>query len=178
MASFMFSGDVPINETNRPGSRPAVMVMLDLPVPPGFTAVAEDFAMPGDNRIARYQIQAGHVLVYLRELRPNEPLMLTYRLRATLPVRAQVKGGRAYEYYDPRKQATSPTKPSTRSSPAHSACTPSSGPSWRARRSPPTSKRSAKQKKIAPRSTACSTTNDAGPYSIRSRHSASRGPNT
>jgi uncharacterized protein YfaS (alpha-2-macroglobulin family) len=86
----------------------APMVMLDLPVPPGFAPAAEDFqALVTKGTIARFQAQPRSVLVYLRGLEPGQRLELGYRLRATMPVRVAAPGARVYEYYDPQKQATS-----------------------------------------------------------------------
>jgi uncharacterized protein YfaS (alpha-2-macroglobulin family) len=94
-----------VNET--PTTAP--MVMLDLPVPPGFDAAAEAFAaLVKAGKIARYQVRARSVLVYLRGLEPNAPLELAYTLRATMPVKAAAAGARVYEYYDPQKQGSSP----------------------------------------------------------------------
>jgi hypothetical protein len=87
----------------------APMVMLDLPVPPGFAPVAEDFAaLVQKKAIARYQALPRGVLVYLRGLEPGAKLELAYTVRATMPVRVASPGGRVYEYYDPQKQGRSP----------------------------------------------------------------------
>src|SRR5262249_5808042 len=89
----------------------APMVMVDLPVPPGFAPDAEALAaLVKDNVIARYQVQARRVLVYLRALEPDRTLTLRYSLKATMPVRATAPGGRVYEYYDPQKEGSSPSK--------------------------------------------------------------------
>ncbi len=70
------------------------MVLVDLPVPPGFTVHSDDFtALVEAGRIARFQVQNGNVLVYLRELTANAPLELSYRLRATMAVKINAPGG-------------------------------------------------------------------------------------
>jgi hypothetical protein len=94
--------------TNRmPAAAP--MVMLDLPVPPGFTAGTDAFeALLKAGTIARYQARPRSILVYLRGLEPGKPLELSYTLRATTPVKAAAAGGRVYEYYDPQKEGHSP----------------------------------------------------------------------
>src|SRR3954452_21032514 len=85
------------------------MVMLDLPVPAGFSPRAEHFAaLAQAGAIARFQVRPGGVLVYLRDLPPGRPLELTYHLRATMPVEVTAPGARAYEYYDPDRQGQSP----------------------------------------------------------------------
>jgi alpha-2-macroglobulin-like protein len=88
--------------------QPAAMVMLDLPVPGGFAPVAEDFARLVETKtIARFQARRRQVLVYLRDLPAGKALELTYRLRATMPVKVSAPGARAYEYYDPQKEGRS-----------------------------------------------------------------------
>jgi uncharacterized protein YfaS (alpha-2-macroglobulin family) len=90
--------------TNRT-QEPAPMVLLDLPVPAGFAPVADDFAkLIGAGTIAKYQVTARSVLVYLRDLAPGKALELRYGLRATMPVRVSVPAPRAYEYYNPDRQ--------------------------------------------------------------------------
>jgi uncharacterized protein YfaS (alpha-2-macroglobulin family) len=86
--------------------QPAPMVMLDLPIPPGFEVEREDWdAMQADGTIARYEITPRQILVYLRQLQAGERLELEYRLRATMPVRVKVPDGEVYEYYNPRLRA-------------------------------------------------------------------------
>jgi uncharacterized protein YfaS (alpha-2-macroglobulin family) len=92
-----------------PTKEKTAMVMLDLPVPAGFAADSDDFAaLIQDGRIARYEVQPGHVLVYLRELAPGAPRELSYRLRATMAVKVHAPGARIYAYYDPDRQGHSP----------------------------------------------------------------------
>jgi uncharacterized protein YfaS (alpha-2-macroglobulin family) len=87
--------------TNRTGAD-AAMVMLELPVPAGFAPVADDFeALVRAGTAAKYQVQARGVLVYLRNLAPDKPLSLTYRLTATTPAKVTAPPARVYEYYNP-----------------------------------------------------------------------------
>jgi len=86
----------------------APMVLLDLPVPAGFAVSDEDLAqLVGTASIAKYQVNARSAVVYLRGLEPDKPLILRYRLRATMPAKVTVPPARAYEYYDPDKQGRS-----------------------------------------------------------------------
>jgi uncharacterized protein YfaS (alpha-2-macroglobulin family) len=100
---------VPVKATVRNlKAEPAAMVMLELPLPPGFAAVdlAADLApLQQQGRIARYQVQSGKVLLYLTELRRDKPLEVNYRLQALMPLRVQAPGARAYEYYAPEREA-------------------------------------------------------------------------
>jgi hypothetical protein len=89
----------------------APMVMLDLPVPPGFAADTNSFnSLVQAGTIARFQARPRSVLVYLRGLKPGQSLKLTYTLKATMPVKATAGVARVYEYYDPRKEGTSPAR--------------------------------------------------------------------
>jgi uncharacterized protein YfaS (alpha-2-macroglobulin family) len=86
----------------------SAMVMLDLPLPAGFTVDTGDFAaLVQSGRIARFQVQGRNVLVYLRELEPKTPLELRYRLRATMAGKISAPGARAYEYYNPDREGRS-----------------------------------------------------------------------
>ncbi len=89
----------------------APMVMLDLPVPPGFEADPAAFAaLVKAGTVARYQARPRGVLLYLRNLEPGKPLVLKYNLRATMPVKAAGGVARVYEYYDPSKSGSSPAR--------------------------------------------------------------------
>jgi uncharacterized protein YfaS (alpha-2-macroglobulin family) len=80
----------------------APMVMLDLPVPPGFEVNAGEFAkLVQQGTIGRFQVRPRTVLVYLRDLPAGAPLELTYTLRAKVPLKVKAPGARAYEYYNP-----------------------------------------------------------------------------
>ncbi|MBA2116155.1 hypothetical protein [Bremerella alba] len=86
----------------------APMVMLNLPVPAGFTVETGDFARLLDNgQIEKYQITPRAIIVYLRNLEPELPLTLRYQLTATMPVDIVVPPAVVYEYYDADKKATS-----------------------------------------------------------------------
>jgi uncharacterized protein YfaS (alpha-2-macroglobulin family) len=91
-------------------AQPAAMVMLELPVPAGFVPVPDDFnALVRSNTIARFQVQPGRVLVYLRDLAIAQPLEVSYRLQARMPVKINVPAARVYEYYAPERQGQSQT---------------------------------------------------------------------
>ena len=86
----------------------APMVILDLPLPAGFALESEDLEkLVAAGPIAKYQLTPRSAIVYLRQLPPDEPLVLHYRLRATMPVKITVPPARAYEYYDPERQVSS-----------------------------------------------------------------------
>lgn len=82
------------------------MVMLDLPIPPGFEPRRSDFdAMVTAGSIARYELTPRTVIVYLTLLKPGAPLTLRYVMRATMPVSVTMEAPAAYEYYNPQRKA-------------------------------------------------------------------------
>jgi len=84
----------------------APMVILDLPVPPGFAIDADDLqGMVKSGQIAKYQLNARSTVVYLRGLAPGKPLTLRYHLQAMMPVKVIAPAARAYEYYNSDNEA-------------------------------------------------------------------------
>jgi alpha-2-macroglobulin-like protein len=84
------------------------MVILDLPIPAGFAMAANDWdKYVAEATISKVQLTPRSAIVYLRRLDPGGSLELRYRLTATMPVKTAVAPARAYEYYNPDKQATS-----------------------------------------------------------------------
>ncbi|MBI1375168.1 MAG: hypothetical protein GC159_20810 [Phycisphaera sp.] len=83
----------------------APMVMLDLPIPAGFTTRRDELQhLVDDGVIARFEITPRAAIVYLRELKPGVPLRFDYLLKATTPVRTQTPALEAYEYYNPAQR--------------------------------------------------------------------------
>jgi uncharacterized protein YfaS (alpha-2-macroglobulin family) len=86
-------------------SQAAPMVIVDLPIPGGFAIDPGELdELVGSQQIAKYQLTARKVIVYLERLDPGRTLKLRYRLRATMPVKVTVPDAEAYEYYDPSKR--------------------------------------------------------------------------
>ena len=84
------------------------MIVVDLPVPPGFPLITDDLAgLVSGGIIARYQVTPRSAIIYLRGLEPGKRLQFRYRLRASMPVRITVPPARIYEYYDPDRQGSS-----------------------------------------------------------------------
>lgn len=82
------------------------MVMLDLPIPPGFAPNPGEFdRMVASGKIARYETTPRTVIVYLTSLDPGAGLTLRYTMRATMPVSVQADAPVAYEYYNPASRA-------------------------------------------------------------------------
>jgi hypothetical protein len=78
------------------------MVIVDLGLPPGFTVLAEDLnALVKDNVIEKYSLTGRQIIVYLREVPADQPIVLGYKLMARFPIKAKAAKSVAYEYYDP-----------------------------------------------------------------------------
>ncbi|MEK6237116.1 MAG: hypothetical protein N2C14_20595, partial [Planctomycetales bacterium] len=70
---------------------PAPMVIVDLPIPAGFTLQAGDLEkLVREKKIAKYQLNARSAVIYLRGLPASATLRLPYRLKATMPVDIQI----------------------------------------------------------------------------------------
>jgi len=85
---------------NRPAA--AKMVIVDLGLPPGFTVLTEDLnALVEKGIMEKYSLTGRQIIVYLREVPPEKPVILQYRLMARFPIKAKAAKSIAYEYYDP-----------------------------------------------------------------------------
>ena len=90
-------------------SKVAPMVIADLPISAGFRLESGELdRLVKAGAIAKYQVTARSVIVYVRGLAPKSPLKLQYRLRATMPVKIVTQSAWVYEYYDPDKKARTP----------------------------------------------------------------------
>jgi uncharacterized protein YfaS (alpha-2-macroglobulin family) len=88
-------------------NEPAPMVILDLPIPAGFTIERGELdELQGSNKIAKYQLTPRQAIVYLLQLAPSETQELRYRLKATMPVKVAVPPAEVYEYYNPTQRST------------------------------------------------------------------------
>lgn len=86
----------------------AAMVMVTLPVPPGFIAQQEAFErLVEEKKIAKFEQTSQTVILYLRGLESKETLDFEYQLKATMPVKASVPPGSAWLYYDPEVRSFS-----------------------------------------------------------------------
>jgi uncharacterized protein YfaS (alpha-2-macroglobulin family) len=84
------------------------MVMVTLPVPPGFVVDASAFeALVAKRSIEKYEQTPQSVVLYLRGLEPGESLEFKYQLTATMPIKASVKPALAWLYYDPQVRGAS-----------------------------------------------------------------------
>jgi hypothetical protein len=86
------------------------MVLVDLPIAPGFEVEGSAFAeLVTAGKIEKYQVTPRSVIVYLRSLAAASQLEIAYLLRATMVVKVASPPAVAYEYYTPEHRATSET---------------------------------------------------------------------
>ena len=89
------------------GAAPTYMVIVDLGIPPGFTADAGDFAeMLSQKKVEKFSMTARQVTLYLGDVKPGDVKTFEYALRPKYPVRAKTPATVAYEYYTPANRAT------------------------------------------------------------------------
>ncbi|HPA47590.1 MAG TPA: MG2 domain-containing protein, partial [bacterium] len=82
--------------------RRAEMVILDLGIPPGFTAEREalDNAVKAE-KIAKYTLTGRQATIYLRFLDTNSEFSLDIPMKARLMITAKTPESKIYEYYNP-----------------------------------------------------------------------------
>ena len=90
------------------GRGPTYMVIVDLPVPPGFTVGACEFAeLAGAKRVQKFSVTARQVTLYLGDVKPGSAQSFEYTLKPKYPVKAKAPAAVAYEYYTPANRAAS-----------------------------------------------------------------------
>ena len=89
-------------------AEPSPMVMLELPIPPGFTPEATDLEKLVQSQVvAKVEQSPRTILLYLRTLEPNQTVRLSYRLRAGLLGNVTAAPAVAWEYYNPEQETRS-----------------------------------------------------------------------
>lgn len=104
-------GTVDVTARVKAANEPVKMAIVDLGVSPGFGVVTDDLdTLKSRHVIDNYEVTPRQIILYLRNIRPGNPVTLCYKLRALYPVKAQVPASRAYDYYNPntRKSQTMP----------------------------------------------------------------------
>lgn len=89
------------------GVEPTFMVIVDLGIPPGFSADAGDFAelMTG-GVVKRYSLTANQATLYLGDVQPGQRVSWRYHLKAKYPLKAKTPESTAYEYYSPQTRSS------------------------------------------------------------------------
>jgi hypothetical protein len=89
------------------GKIPTYMVIVDLGIPPGFTADPGDFAeMVGHKQIQKFSLTARQATLYLGDVKPGDVKQFEYSLKPKYPIKAKTPATLAYEYYTPANRAT------------------------------------------------------------------------
>jgi hypothetical protein len=88
------------------GPVPTYMVIVDLPIPPGFTADAGDFAeLVAAKKVEKFTVTARQVTLYLGDVKPGGEHRFEYSLKPKYPIKAKAPPATAYEYYTPATRA-------------------------------------------------------------------------
>jgi hypothetical protein len=91
------------------GTAPTYMVIVDLGIPPGFTADAGDFAeMVAQKKVEKFTLTSRQVTLYLGDVKPGDVKVFEYGLKPKYPIRAKTPATTAYEYYTPANRAEAP----------------------------------------------------------------------
>jgi alpha-2-macroglobulin-like protein len=86
------------------------MVHATVGVPPGFEVLGEDFADELESKaLSHWESTAKQLELYVPVLAPSGSLAVTYRLRATMPLKAEDGGAKVFPYYQPTEQSTAPS---------------------------------------------------------------------
>lgn len=85
------------------------MAMVTLGIPPGFVVNTEDLdAEKASGELSHYELTGKQLTLYLSELPPSATHTFVYHLVATMPVKADDGGAKAYLYYQPEKTSSAP----------------------------------------------------------------------
>ena len=78
------------------------MILVTLGLPPGFQVLTEDLDVYKQNgKLSHYELTGKQLTLYLSELAAGATETFSYRLLATMPVKAEDGGATAYPYYEP-----------------------------------------------------------------------------
>ncbi|MCU0693674.1 MAG: hypothetical protein MUF54_19980 [Polyangiaceae bacterium] len=78
------------------------MILVTVGLPPGFEVMVEDFAQYlAASKLSHFELTGKQLTLYLSSLAAGATEAFSYRLRATMPVKAADGGAQAYPYYEP-----------------------------------------------------------------------------
>ena len=88
------------------GKTPTYQVIVDLPIPPGFTVDAGDFAeLVAARKVQRFSVTARQVILYIGDVKAGSEHTFEYALKPKYPIKAKAPAATAYEYYTPSNRA-------------------------------------------------------------------------
>jgi hypothetical protein len=80
------------------------MILVTLGIAPGFSVMTEDLDVYQTNGVlAKYELTAKQLTLYVAELKGGVTQQFSYRLKATMPVKASDGGAKVNPYYEPDK---------------------------------------------------------------------------
>ena len=88
---------------NPPEPMEAGMVVADVSVPTGFTAVTDTIAaaVEKEARLKRYEIAGRKVIFYIENMLAGDRVAFIFRVKAVYPVKAKGVSSQVYSYYKP-----------------------------------------------------------------------------
>jgi hypothetical protein len=83
------------------------MILVTLGIPPGFEVLGEDFdPYLKANTLSKFESTGKQLNLYVSKLAAKETQSYSYRLRATMPVKAEDGGGQVFPYYQPDEKTS------------------------------------------------------------------------
>jgi A-macroglobulin TED domain/Alpha-2-macroglobulin family/MG2 domain/Alpha-2-macroglobulin bait region domain/A-macroglobulin receptor binding domain len=89
------------------GKKTAMMPMMELAIPPGFSASPQPFAdLEKRGIIVKYTMRGDKVILYFRQFTAKQIVKFSYKLLARYPGKVTTPPAKVYLYYNPECQAT------------------------------------------------------------------------
>lgn len=74
-------------------------------IPPGFKVDTSAFSrLVESDMLAKYELTGNQCILYVRSIKPGQPLRFSYELKALYPIKAKIPPTRVYEYYKPENE--------------------------------------------------------------------------
>lgn len=96
-------------------NKTAMMVIVDLGIPPGFELYGEDLQDYQDKsaglksgHLSKFSVTGTQAILYFDSFAPGDTVKVKCRLRAKYPIRAKTLKSRVYEYYAPELRSVAP----------------------------------------------------------------------
>jgi type II secretory pathway pseudopilin PulG len=83
------------------------MAMIELPIAPGWSVDVDSVNASQQSNIQKVERAGDQIVVYLNQLRSEQPFELQYTMRAAMPGEVTLAPARVYSYYQPEMNARS-----------------------------------------------------------------------
>src|SRR5262249_37775182 len=81
------------------------MILVTAGLPPGFEVLTDDLQpYLADKTLSKFELTGKELILYVSSLGPNATSTFSYRLRASMPVKATDGGAEAHLYYQPEQR--------------------------------------------------------------------------